>query len=340
MNYRRLTPSMSLLLAFEAAARHESYTRAAEELSLSQSAVSRQVQTLEKQLGVRLFRREGRSVRLTDAGQRYFMALGAALGRIRSATLQVMTQRAGMGVLRLATLPTFGSKWLLPRLYRFYEAHPGMTIHIHSRIGPVDFASGEIDAAIMVGRGDWPGLQAHRLHHEFMVAIAAPPRPAAASRASSASSASSASGPGSFTRPDSTSRPLSPVSRPPAWAASQILLTVASNPQAWAEWFSHYRLDHRQMRVGPSFELTAHLIQAVSAGIGIGLVPRALVEDELARGELACIGQPIASQRSYYLVYPPGNEGLPSLAAFRSWLLQAASQPPPGFHARISAESS
>ncbi|MCG0580446.1 LysR substrate-binding domain-containing protein, partial [Burkholderia cenocepacia] len=105
------------------------------------------------------------------------------------------------------------------------------------------------------------------------------------------------------------------------WAAKQTLLGVTSNQQAWAEWFSHYRLDHRQMRIGPSFELTSHLIQAVRAGMGIGLVPKVLVEDELSRGELDSIGDAITSQRSYYLVYPPGNETLPSLVAFREWLL-------------------
>lgn len=300
LNHRRLTPSMSLLLAFEAAARHESYTRAAEELSLSQSAVSRQVQSLEAQLGVSLFRREGRVVRLSDVGRRYHGELAAALGRIRAATLQVMTQQAGTGTLRLATLPTFGSKWLLPRLHRFYQAHPGITIHIHSRIALVDFGMGDIDAAITVGRGDWPGLVAHRLHHEFMVAIAA-------------------NGGGGAV-------PLPTGEIPPVWASGQTLLTVASNPQAWAEWFSHYQLDHRQMRIGPSFELTAHLIQAVNAGIGIGLVPRTLVEQELARGELLCIGKGIPSPRSYYLVYPPANASLPSLAAFRDWLLQGCTE--------------
>lgn len=291
MNYRNLTPSMSLLLVFEAAARYESYTRAAQELSLSQSAISRQVQTLEAQLGVSLFRREGRSVRLTDCGRRYFVELSAALGRIRSATLQAMSQHGGGGTLSLATLPTFGSKWLLPHLHGFYQAHPGVTVHLHSRIGSIDFNAGDIDAAITVGAGDWPGLCAHRLYHESLVAIASP---------------KSVEG-GRVPQPH--------------WVATQTLLTVASNPPAWGEWFSHYQLDHRQMRIGPSFELTSHLIQAVAAGIGIGLVPRVLVEDELRRQELVIVGEAIASERSYYLIYPARNETLPSLAAFREWLL-------------------
>ncbi|MCA8277406.1 LysR family transcriptional regulator [Burkholderia sp. AU30280] len=297
MNYRRLTPSMSLLLVFEAAARHESYTRAAEELSLSQSAISRQVQTLEDQLGVPLFRREGRSVKLTEVGRRYFTELSGALGRIRGATLQAMSHQVGAGTLRLATLPTFGSKWLLPHLHDFYAAHPGVTVHLHSRIGGVDFLNDDLDAAITVGAGDWPGLHAHRLYNEFLIAIAPPDAGSASRRKAGA--------------------------RTPAWAAKQTLLGVTSNQQAWAEWFSHYRLDHRQMRIGPSFELTSHLIQAVRAGMGIGLVPKVLVEDELSRNELVSIGDAITSQRSYYLIYPPGNETLPSLVAFREWLLKS-----------------
>lgn len=278
---------MSLLLAFEAAARHESYTRAAEELSLTQSAVSRQVQALEKSLGLTLFRREGRQVQLTDVGRLYQREVAEALGKIRSATLQALAFQSGVGTLRLATLPTFGSKWLLPRLHHFYRAHPGMLVHIHSRIEPIDFATSEIDAAIAVGTGELPGLVCHRLQAEELVVIHAPGTPALA----------------------------------PADVPGQVLLNVANNPQAWPEWFSHHGLAHRAMHLGPSFELTSHLVQAVRAGIGIGLVPRVLVEEELAKGELAWSGEAFASKRSYYLTYPPRNEGLPSLRAFKGWLL-------------------
>lgn len=104
--------------------------------------------------------------------------------------------------------------------------------------------------------------------------------------------------------------------------AGQLLLNVSSNAQAWTEWFSQHDLPHRSMRIGPSFEMTAHLIQAVRANIGVGLVPRILVEDELLNGELLQLGEPITSRRSYYLVYPPRNEALPSLKAFRDWLVE------------------
>lgn len=283
---------MSLLLAFEAAARHESYTRAAAELSLTQSAISRQVQALEQQLGLSLFRREGRQVQLTDVGRLYQREMSEALGRIRSATLQAMAYQSGGGTLRLATLPTFGSKWLLPRLHDFYKAHPGMLVHINSRIEAIDFETSGIDAAIVVASSDMPGLICHRLHAEELMVILSPQ--AAALQADWS----------------------------PASISEHLLLNVANNPNAWGEWFGHHRLAHRAMRLGPSFELTSHLIQAVRASIGIGLVPRILVADELASGELISPAPPFASQRSYALVYPPRNETLPSLRAFRGWLLE------------------
>lgn len=285
---------MSLLLAFEAAARHESYTRAAEDLSLSQSAVSRQVQTLEEQLGILLFRREGRTVRLTEAGRRYAAEMNIALGRVRAATLQAMAHRGSGGALRLAILPTFGSKWLLPRLHDFYVRHPGVTVHVHTRIGEIDFDHEELDAAVTVGTGNWPTLISHPLQNEFLVGIA---------------------------RPDAEHgrKSLAPHCIP-----SQTLLSVASNQNAWADWFSHYGLEHRLMKVGPTFELTSHLVQAVRAGMGVGLVPRTLVEEEINRSELVEIGLPMESRRSYFLVYPARNESLPSLLAFRSWLAELA----------------
>lgn len=156
MNYRHLTPSMSLLLAFEAAARHESYTRAAAELSLTQSAVSRQVQALEQQLGLTLFRREGRQVQLTDVGRLYQRELSEALGRIRSATLQALATSQG-GHLAPGHPAHLRLEMAAAELHAFYSAHPGMLVHIHSRIEAINFDTSEIDAAIGVASHDLPG---------------------------------------------------------------------------------------------------------------------------------------------------------------------------------------
>ncbi|MCQ9425750.1 LysR substrate-binding domain-containing protein [Pseudomonas sp. LJDD11] len=295
MNPRRLTPSMSLLIAFEAAARHGSFTKAADELALTQSAVSRQVQALEAQLEVELFKRDGRRIELTTAGALYQHELAAALGRIRSATLQTIAHKSQSGTLSLAVLPTFGSRWLLPQMHDFYARHPGSVVHIHSRIasGDLSAASADMNALICVGNGSWPGYIAHPLMAEELLVIASP-----------------------SALPDH-------AGMRPADVAQRSLLSVVSRPNAWSDWFEHHGLDHHIMRPGPSFEVTSHLIQAVAAGIGIALVPSVLVRDELARGELVSLFAPMDSGRCYYLAYPTRFQNLPALVVFRDWLLNS-----------------
>lgn len=294
MNPRKLTPSMSLLTAFEATGRHLSFTRAAEELGLTQSAVSRQVQALEQTLGLDLLHRHGRQLELTAVGALYLRELAAGLGRIRSATLQALAHQSGQGSLHLAVLPTFGSKWLMPRLADFHASHPGIMIHLHSRIAPPDFTGNELDAAICAGTGvsPWPDLTSHALQAEHLVVIASPT--------------------------------LMPADLPVTPAAITVypLLSIATRPEAWSEWFDQQALEHKRMRMGPSFELTGHLIQAVIAGLGVGLVPLVLVAEELSSGQLRQLSAPLLSQRNYFLAYPHRNENLPSLQTFRNWLLQ------------------
>lgn len=141
-------------------------------------------------------------MQLTDVGRLYQRELSEALGRIRSATLQALAYQSGVGTLRLATLPTFGSKWLLPRLHAFYAAHPGMLVHIHSRIEAINFDTSEIDAAIGVASHDLPGLICHRLHAEELVVILPP-----------------------------QARDDAPWT--PARISAEVLLNVANNPHAW-----------------------------------------------------------------------------------------------------------
>ncbi|RDU97677.1 LysR substrate-binding domain-containing protein [Trinickia dinghuensis] len=316
MNYRKLTPSMSLLLAFEASARHRSFTRAAEELSLTQSAVSRQVQTLEAMLGVALFQREGKRIVPTDAGRAYMTEVGAALTLIRNATLQALSSEALGKRLRVATLPTFGAKWLLPRLHRLYQAHPDLQIDLHSRIEEVDFSSQPLDAAIAVGDGRWPNVVAHRLYAEELVLIGSPTVLKAKEKRQRGGRARSRAG-------AQTIRPTV------AMLEGLTLVRVSSFPDAWREWCAHFGLPHDALRLGPSFELTSHLIQAVVAGIGVGLVPHMLVEDELNDGRLCSPFEPVPSSRSYYFTYPERVQRHPALVAFREWLLHELVVPRP-----------
>ena len=284
---------MSLLVAFDAAARHLSFTRAAAELSLTQSAVSRQVQALEELLEVALFRREGRRIVLTDTGAMYQREVNAALQRISSASLQAIAFRTGGGSLHLASLPAFAAKWLMPRLNDFYSRHPGILVHVHSRVNRFDFDLAGMDAVIGVGDGDWPGLVAHHLLDEVVVPVISP-----------------------------ALRKAHPM-KSPADIAQHLLLMVAARPYVWKSWFEAQALPINQMRLGPQFELTSHLIQAVAAGIGVGLLPTFLVEDELRNGVLdLAFDLPLRTNAGYYLFIPPEKLRLPPVVAFRDWLLE------------------
>ncbi len=298
MNVHRLTPSISLLVAFEAAARHRSFTRAGHELSLTQSAVSRQVQALESLLGVSLFRRSGRKIEPTDLGKLYANDIAFALNRIRTASSQMRAFGAGGGSLNFATLPTFASKWLMPHLASFYQLHPGIFVHLHSRIGRYDLVEAGMDAMINVGDGHWPGMLSHRLVDEDPVLIASPAL--------------------------LESMPI----REPSDVARHLLLQVTTRAEEWRQGFMEKGLPPQGMRAGPLFEFTSHLIEAAVAGIGIGLISRCLVAKELRDGILVAPLPPeLSNGRAYYLVYPPDKAAFPPLVAFREWLLTLA---PPG----------
>lgn len=299
MNPRTLTPSMSLLLAFESSARHLSYTKAAAELSLTQSAVSRQVQVLEDLLRIQLFERKGRSIALTDAGRIYMREVGIAIGRIRNATLQVTAMQSGGGSINLALLPTFGAKWLMPRLHDFYSAHPNVLVHLHSRIGDFDLEAAGMDAVIRADEGPAPGLVSHRLLEEQLVLVASP-----------------------------ALLDKHPIASPDD-LRDVLLLRVASRANVWSEWFDAQGGTPRQLVFGPTFEVTSHLIQAVVTGIGVGLVPDFLVEDELASGALvAPISVRYPSGKHYQFAYPAHKAAYAPLAAFRDWLLAAPATTP------------
>lgn len=284
---------MSLLLAFDAAARHLNYTRAGVELSLTQSAVSRHVQALENLLEVPLFRRDGRSIVLTDIGRMYQGEVAAALQRVRNASLQAIAYRSGGGSFHLAALPTFAAKWLMPRLGRFYAQNPGTMVHVHSRIGRFDLELAGIDAVIGVGDGIWPGLHAHHIRDETVLPV------------SNAATVNE--------RPHRSAKDV----------ADHLLLQVAARPDTWRRWFDAQGLPLGSMRPGPQFELTSHLVQALASGLGVGLLPTFLVEDELRSGVLVpFVDLPFNTGAGYYLWVAPEKLQLPPIAAFVRWLME------------------
>ena len=259
---------------------------------MTQSAVSRQVQALEALLDVRLFLRKGRRIELTDPGRMYMREVGAAIASIRNATLQAIAYRSGGGNLNLAVLPTFGARWLMPRLHSFYAANPTVLVNMHSRIGHLELEIAGMDAVIGVGNSDLPGLISHSLLDEELVLVASPDL--------------------LRRHPIESGRDLD----------SLLLLRVATRPNVWREWFDACEIPLRGLHPGPIFELTSHLIQAVATGIGVGLVPRCLIGDELQSGKLVVpFDGPYSSGMRYYFAYPAHKSELPSVVAFRDWLL-------------------
>jgi DNA-binding transcriptional LysR family regulator len=291
---RRKLPSTAALAAFEAAARHQSFTKAAGELAVTQSAVCRQIASLESFLGVALFRRSQRGVGLTEAGQRYARSVAARLDEVERDTLALMAEaRQGGhgGSLELAVVPTFATHWLLPRLGRFQAAHPGITVHFSSRTRPFLFAETELDAAIHAGTGLWPGAEGRALMPEPLVTVASPALAARKQR------------------------------WVPADLAQLPLLQASTRPYAWRHWFESQGVQVDHDMSGPRFELFSMLGEAAAQGLGVALVPRMLVEGELRSGRLVkLLPQEIQSDRRYYLLYPEHKAASPALKAFADWL--------------------
>lgn len=308
---RRKIPSTQALQCFEAAARHASYTRAAQELSLTQSAVSRQITALEEMLGVPLFRRTRHGMALTPSGAEYARQVRRRLDALERDTQDVMTRQGrGGGALRLATVPTFATRWLLPRLPALRERHPELVVHMETRTRPFLFADTGFDAAIYAGTArqveDWPGIRATELLREEVIAVCSPcllgaHRPLA--------------------RPDDAEQqgPLAPHA-----LLDWPLLQISTRPDAWRRWFEAQGVpagQAHQATAGPRYELFSMVAAAAVHGLGAALVPRLLVEPELRRGELviACQARSFGD-RAYYLVAPANVPPRAALEAFGGWL--------------------
>jgi LysR family glycine cleavage system transcriptional activator len=300
----RKIPSLQALSCFDAAARHESYTRAAHELSLTQGAVSRQVAALEQFLGVTLFRRTRHGVALTPAGAAYARQVAGRLDALERDTLDAMAGPAAgpRGSVHLAAVPTFATRWLLPRLPDLLQRHPSVTVHVDVATRPFMFADSGHDAALYAGTPQqvaaWAGTRAALLMQEEVLPIASP---------------SLLGSPGGRRR------------WKPADLLELPLLQQSTRPEGWRQWFEAMGVPEAtgpRVLQGPRLELFSMLAVAASQGLGVALIPRMLVEAELARGELvvAC-PQPLKGQRGYYFVTPDlGGAEPPAVDLLRSWL--------------------
>lgn len=307
MNYRpkeslqskRLLPSTSMLAAFDAAARVGSFTAAAQELALTQGAISRQVNALEQQLSVHLFHRNKQKITLTEVGKTYAKEVNAALNHIRSSTLNLMTNLEG-GILNLAVLPMFGSRWLMPRLADFLAKHPQITINTVSKLSPFDFTHEHIHCAIHFGKADWSQTNCTFLMAEESVPVCSPTL---------------------FKKAE-----LAQAHNICASLINLPLLHIATRPDAWHQWFNEHKIITKKKAKSKAqkdmhFEQFSIATNAAIAGLGVALLPRFLIENELKRGELQVVcDKPQRTDNGYYLVTPNDKLNYAPVLAFTRWL--------------------
>jgi LysR family glycine cleavage system transcriptional activator len=282
-------PSLALLRCFDAAAKRESFTAAAEELGLTQSAVSRQVKDLEEHIGTPLFRREGRGVRLTDAGDALSNSLRGDLDRLRRTVHQAIAAGAGAKVLAIAAPPTFAARWLAPRLSLFRDLHEDLELMVTSRAEPFDLQEEQVDVAVHFGGWDWPGAQLTPLCPEDLIAVAAPELLA-----------------------------RHPVSTP-ADILNMPLLHLSARPHQWGE-FSRNHTDQVIPRSGSHFDQFSLVIGAAVAGMGAAILPTYLIENELSDGRLCRLTDITTQTSKSYFVATPMGQNTPLAAAFTAWL--------------------
>jgi LysR family glycine cleavage system transcriptional activator len=280
------------LRAFEAVARLLSFRKAAEELCVTKSAVSHQVQALEDFLGVRLLSRGGREISLTKSGQAFLPEVQTALDRLAAAVTR-LRPRASDRPLTISLLPTFAVRWLIPRLADFHRRHPEIDVRLDTSLEAVDFARTDVDVAVRYGRGDWPGLHRDRLLAESLLPVCSP---------------SLLEGPVPLKRPQDLMR--------------HTLLHNSSHPEEWRLWLTAAGVTGVDLDRGPSFAYSELLLRAAAEGLGVALARRHLIEADLAAGTLVAPFE-FAYQRGcrYWLVCPPEALRDPRVAAFREWLL-------------------
>lgn len=288
-----LPASMSCLVAFECVARHGGVSRAAAELNLTQSAVSRQILQLEDELGAPLFKRVRQRMVLTEAGAVYASDVRRILAQLSDTTYRAMGLGAEDQALNVTVLPTFGARWLVPRLAGFQARHAGVVVNVDTSVAPFDFAGTPYDAAIQFGTDAWAGAESTFLIGETMECVCSP---AYARRLSSEADLRGA-----------------------------VLLHQTTRPTAWNDWLGQGEHDLDQAFRGPRFAQFSMVAQAAAAGMGVGLIPRFLVEAELAQGQIVTpFARTLRTQGAYYVASPESRSTKPLVRAFVSWLVEEA----------------
>jgi LysR family glycine cleavage system transcriptional activator len=298
---RRRLPPLTSLRAFEAAARHLNYERAAGELAVTASAVGQQVKALEAWLGCPLFvRLPSKGVALTPAGERYAASISEMLDQLNEATARVLRSEASR-VLTVSTLPSFASSWLIPRLGSLRARHPDLELRVSISTGKTDFAREDVDVAIRWGKGTYPGLRTDLLMEETFFPVC------------------------STALLDDPDRPL----REPKDLVRHTLLHEipegVPDYMTWPRWLAAVGVEGADVSHGPRFSHTFLALQAAASGQGVALATNVLIGDYLEAGRLVRpFPHQVKGAYQYYVVCPEATADRPAIAAFRSWLLDEA----------------
>ena len=287
----RKLPPLNALRAFEAAARQLSFTRAGQELHVTQAAISHQVKALEQWLGLALFRRRGRAIVLTENGQTYLTAVREGLDLLATATDR-LTKRQDSGILTVSTLASFAAAWLVPRLGRFRNSYPDIDVRVTASDDIVDFARDDVDLAIRYGSGHWPGVEVVALMTEDVFPVCSP---------------ALLEGPHPLRHPDDLRHHT---------------LLHDDMRETWRIWLLAAGVEGVDPDRGPGYNLSALVVDAAAAGQGVALARSALAREDLNSGRLVRpfeLGLP--AEYAYYMVYPARALSHPKVRAFCDWVL-------------------
>lgn len=287
-------PSLNGLRAFEAAARHLSFTNAALELNVTQTAISHQIKRLEQELGIRLFVRQNRALALTPQARDYLPGVRAAFNDLRLATDRLL-RKDNDRVLTVSTLASMAAKWLLPRLPAFQDAHPGIDVRITTSTALVDFRDGDVDAAIRYGRGQWEGLRADWLTADHVFPVCSP----------------------------SLLQGKKPLRCPEDLAHHTLLHSSGGYDDDWRLWLTAAgQPADLSKRSGLSFDMIFMAVQAAIDGLGVAMGRTSYVEGDIAKGRLVVpFKMTLPADAGFYLVAPQATAETAKLKLFREWLL-------------------
>lgn len=290
---RRRIPSTTALLCFEASARTENFAQAAKDLNMTQSALSRQIQTLEAFIKQQLFTRAKQRVKLTAAGKTLVAELTPQLERLEATLIKIRSHDSVEGALNIGTYPTFGSRWLMPKIIRLSEELPGFTLNTITYLSNADIDPSLIDIAIVQGDPPFKEFRADYFLPETLVAIA-------------------------------SSHSDLPDNEDPTSLLSQRILQHTTRPGSWSIWLKSQGFELPKPVIGPMFSQFEMLIDAVKSGHGIAIVPKLLVEADLAKGTLIkAHPHEDTPESAYYLLTPSVKVGTQKIERVRNWLLRS-----------------